>query len=87
VARFAQLFRRLFTDEAYGKLLDKLAISRFAGASLELQQNILVFYQNPNAPDFNRKKPDQRSRTLKNIEQLRSLHLDKTAAHQPTPGS
>jgi zinc dependent phospholipase C len=75
------------TDEAYGKLLDKLAISRFAGASLELQQNILVFYQNPNAPDFNRKKPDQRSRTLKNIEQLRSLHLDKTVAHQPVPAS
>jgi hypothetical protein len=75
------------TDEAYGKLLDELAISRFAGASLELQQNILVFYQNPNAPDFNKKKPDQRSRTLKNIEQLRSLHLDKTVAHQPAPGS
>src|SRR6185437_9332250 len=45
------------TDETYGKLLDKLAIARFAGASLQLQQNILVFYQNPNAANVNKKKP------------------------------
>jgi zinc dependent phospholipase C len=75
------------TDEAYGKLLDKLAIARFAGATLELQQNILAFYQNPNASNCNKKKPDQKSRTLKNIEELRSLHLEKPIARQPIPGA
>jgi len=67
------------TDETYGKLLDKLAIARFSGASLQLQQNILVFYQNPNAAKVSKKKLDQRSRTLKNIEELRSLNLENPA--------
>lgn len=70
------------TDETYGKLLDKLATARFASASLELQQNILAFYQNPNAPNLNKKKPDQRNRTLRNIEALRSLQLEKPAVRQ-----
>jgi hypothetical protein len=68
------------TDEAYGKLLDKLANAKFANARPELQQNILAFYKDPNAPDFNKKKPDQRNKTLKNLEELRSLQLQKTAA-------
>ena len=68
------------TDEAYGKLLDKLANAKFANALPELQQNILAFYKDPNAPDFNKKKPDQRNKTLKNLEELRSLQLQKTAA-------
>ena len=75
------------TDEAYGKLLDKLANAKFAGASLELQQNILGFYRDPNAPNFNKKKPDQRNRTLRNIEELRSLELKKAMARQPLPAS
>ncbi|HEX2329465.1 MAG TPA: zinc dependent phospholipase C family protein [Candidatus Angelobacter sp.] len=75
------------SDEAYSKLLDKLATARFAGASLELQQNILTFYQNPNAPDLDKNKPDQRSRTLKNIEELRSLRFEKPIARQPIPAS
>jgi zinc dependent phospholipase C len=70
------------TDEAYGKLLEKLANAKFAGGSLELQQNILDFYQDPSAPDFNKKKPDQRSRTLKNIEALKALQLEKAVARQ-----
>ncbi len=61
------------TDEAYGKLLDKLANAKFAGASLELEENILAFYQDPNAPDFNKKKPDQRNKTLRELEELKSL--------------
>jgi hypothetical protein len=68
------------TDEAYGKLLDKLANAKFAGASPELQQNILGFYQDPNAPDFNKKKPEQRDKTLRNIEALRALNLEKVAS-------
>jgi Zinc dependent phospholipase C len=67
------------TDEAYGKLLDKLANAKFAGASPELQRNILAFYQNPNSPDFNKKKPEQRDRTLRNVEELRALNIEKVA--------
>lgn len=73
------------TDEAYSKLLDKLANAKFADASPELQQNILAFYKDPNAPDFNKKKPEQRNKTLKNLEELRKLQLEKTAARQPIP--
>ncbi|HLJ30589.1 MAG TPA: zinc dependent phospholipase C family protein [Candidatus Angelobacter sp.] len=61
------------TDEAYGKLLDKLANAKFGAASLELEENILAFYQDPNAPDFNKKKPDQRNKTLRELEELKSL--------------
>jgi hypothetical protein len=67
------------TDEAYDKLLDKLAKAKFAGASPELQHNILAFYQNPNSPDFNKKKPEQRDRTLRNLEDLRALNVEKVA--------
>jgi hypothetical protein len=74
------------TDEAYARLLDKLANAKFADASPELQQNILAFYKDPNASDFNKKKPEQRNKTLKNIEELRSLQQDKKAPPQPAPG-
>jgi len=70
------------TDEAYGKLLDKLASAKFADASPALEQNILAFYRDPNAPNFNKTKPDQRQKTLKSIEELRSLQPEKTAARQ-----
>jgi hypothetical protein len=66
--------------------LEKLANAKFAGGSVELQQNILAFYQDPSAPDFNKKKPDQRSRTLKNIEELKLLQLEKPGPRQPVPG-
>ncbi|HLW54547.1 MAG TPA: zinc dependent phospholipase C family protein [Candidatus Angelobacter sp.] len=75
------------TDEAYGKLLDKLANARFSNVSPDLQQNILVFYQDPNAPNLNKKKPEQRNRTLRNIEALRALQPEKAAARQPLPAS
>jgi hypothetical protein len=61
------------TDKAYGKLLDKLANTKFTGASPELRQNILAFYEHPSAPDLNRKKSDQRNKTLRNLEDLQSL--------------
>jgi hypothetical protein len=61
------------TDEAYGKLLDKLATAKFAGVPPDLRQNILAFYQDPNAPNLNKKKPEQRNKTLRNIQEVRSL--------------
>lgn len=68
------------TDEAYATLLNRLTDRKFADATTALQQNMLAFYEPPAAPLFNQKKPDQRNRTLRNIEQLRSLQLEKTTA-------
>jgi hypothetical protein len=60
------------TDEAYGKLLDKLANARFVDTSSELRRNILEFYQDPNAPNLNKKKPEKSNKTRHNIEELKA---------------
>jgi hypothetical protein len=71
------------TDEAYATLLMKLADHNFAGANTALQQNILAFYAPPAVPIFNKKKPEQRDRILRNVEELRLLVLETTAVRQP----
>ncbi|HEV3039641.1 MAG TPA: zinc dependent phospholipase C family protein [Candidatus Angelobacter sp.] len=68
------------TDSAYVMLLDKLRDLNFSGTTAALQQNILAFYQPPAIPIFDKKKPDRRERTLRNIEELRALNLEKVAA-------
>jgi hypothetical protein len=45
------------TDEAYGKLLDRLASSSLVDVPLELQLNILAFYQDPNGPISTKRNP------------------------------
>lgn len=65
------------TDEAYATLLNKLTDHKFADTTTGLQQNILAFYEPPAVPIFNKKNPAHRTRTLKNIEELRSLQLEK----------
>jgi hypothetical protein len=72
------------TDEAYATLLNKLTDHKFADATAALQQNILAFYESPAVATFNRKKPKQRDRTLKNIEALRLLP-NSTTIRQPVP--
>ncbi len=67
------------TDDAYATLLDKLANLKFAGTTVALQKNILAFYQPPAMPIFDKKKQDHRNRTLRNIEELRSMNLEKVA--------
>jgi hypothetical protein len=68
------------TDEAYATLLNRLTEHKFADMNTALQQNILAFYQPPAAPIFDKKKPDQRNKTLRNIEALRALNIDKVAS-------
>ncbi len=75
------------TDEAYATLLNRLTERKFADTTTALQQNILAFYAPPAMPIFTKKKPDQRAKTLRNIEELRSLQLEKTTAGQPVPAS
>jgi hypothetical protein len=73
------------TDEAYAALLNKLTDHKFADTTTALQQNILAFYEPPAVPIFDHKKPEQRSKTLRNIEELRLLQVEKTAARLPVP--
>jgi Zinc dependent phospholipase C len=63
------------TDEAYAKLLDKLADNNFADMTPALQQNILAFYDGAKAPIFAKKQPDRWNKALMEIEQLRLVTL------------
>lgn len=62
-------------DETYGKLLDKLADTKFVGISPDLRKNILFFYQDPNAPNTTKKKRDRWNKTMAEIEQLRATQV------------
>jgi Zinc dependent phospholipase C len=73
------------TDEAYATLLNKLTDHKFADTTTALQQNILVFYEPPAVPIFDHKKPEQRNKTLRNIEELRLLPLERAGGRQPVP--
>ena len=66
------------TDEAYAKLLDKLTNAKFAGTSQELRKNILVFYQDPSAPNFTKKKREKWAKTMQELDQLRSSEVAQT---------
>lgn len=62
-------------DETYGKLLDKLADTKFVGVPPDLRKNILFFYQDPNAPNTTKKKRDRWNKTMAEIEQLRATQI------------
>jgi len=62
-------------DETYGKLLDKLADTKFVAVSPSLRKNILSFYQDPNAPNTTKKKHDRWNKTMAEIEQLKATQV------------
>jgi len=68
------------TDEAYAKLLDKLAGRKFADMKPELRKNILDFYGTANVPVFAKKKPEDWNKALMNIALLKSTVPEATAA-------
>ena len=61
------------TDEAYAKLLDKLAGRKFADMTPELRKNILDFYSTANVPVFAKKNPERWNTALSNIVLLKSM--------------
>lgn len=63
------------TDQAYAKLLDKLAEAKFQDTPPELRKNILAFYQDPSAPNFVRKKHDQWNKAQQELQQLKSSEV------------
>jgi hypothetical protein len=75
------------TDEAYAKLLDKLADRNFADITPALRQNTLDFYSTTNVPVFAKKNPEKWNKALKNIALLKTTVPDATAPKsQETPG-
>ena len=62
-------------DETYGKLLDKLADTKFVGISPDLRKDILAYYQDPNAPNTTKKKRDRWNKTMAEIEQLKATQM------------
>jgi hypothetical protein len=67
------------TDETYAKLLDKLARAKFSGTGEDLRKNILVFYQDPHAPNTTKKKQNKWNKTLLEVEQLKATGLAATS--------
>jgi hypothetical protein len=61
------------TDEAYAKLVDKLAGRQFAGVKPELRQNILTYYANLNPSVPARSSEKERADSTKLREQLDRL--------------
>jgi hypothetical protein len=66
-------------DETYATLLDKLADSKFSDLSHDLRKDILAFYQDPNAPNATKKKPERWNKTMAELEQLKATQV--AAAH------
>ena len=63
-------------DEAYAKLVGKLAERQFAGMSTELRENILVFYRDANPPvsaRFTAKETDGRAKLLEQLDRLKAI--------------
>ncbi len=60
------------TDEAYAKLLDKLAERKFADITPALRQNTLSFYDTANVPVFAKKNPERWNKVLRNVAMLKT---------------
>ena len=67
------------TDEAYAKLLNKLADRKFAGITPELRTNILDFYSTTSIPVFAKKEPEDWNKALSNIALLKLTVPEATA--------
>jgi hypothetical protein len=66
-------------DEAYAKLLDKLASRKFDGVKPDLRENVLAFYQDLKAPgaEANAKKKDQAeyAKLRDELDQLKGVRV------------
>ena len=69
------------TDEAYAKLLDKLADHKFADMTPELRKNILDFYSTAEVPVFAKKNPEKWNKVLKNVTLLKSMDPEATTSN------
>jgi hypothetical protein len=65
-------------DEAYAKLLDKLA-DHYVGMPPELRADILAFYHNLDAPIATKSSEKEWSKLLKELDDLKAANLQATA--------
>jgi hypothetical protein len=63
----------ILTDKAYAHLLDQLAKSDFGQVTPELRENILVFYDDPNAPIATKRNAGQWQKTQDEVQRLRAF--------------
>jgi hypothetical protein len=68
----------VLTDKAYAHLLDQLAEHNFDEVTPELRQNILAYYEDPNAPNATKRNAVAWQKTQDELERLK-------AATQSTP--
>lgn len=68
------------TDDAYARLLDQLAAKNFAQLTPDLKQNILAFYDNPDAPISTKRNKKAWQKTLAELGRLKDA-----ATSGPTP--
>jgi hypothetical protein len=71
------------TDEAYAKLLDKLADGKFAGMQPDLRQNILAYYKDPKLTLPARSTRKERADFTKLLDQLERLKAAPEAVPAP----
>ncbi len=66
--------------ETYAKLLNDLSRHHFRGLTPELRQDILAFYEGPNAPIVARQHPRKWKKTMRELSALRSAPVQRQAA-------
>ena len=71
------------TDEAYAKLLGKLAGRKFAGMPAELRSDILAYYKDLNPPVSTKSTKKEKTESAKLLDQLDLLK----AVPEAVPGS
>jgi hypothetical protein len=75
----------VLTDDAYAKLLDLLAEHNFEEITPELKKNIVVFYDDPNAPISTKRKPEAWQKTQDELQKLKGASIqEKPAAGKST---
>jgi len=73
------------TDNAYANLLDRLASHDFEQVTTRLQQNILSFYQDEDAPLATKKKAEAWQKTLGEVGKLKAFSALPTPAIKEMP--
>ncbi|HEY3971800.1 MAG TPA: zinc dependent phospholipase C family protein [Candidatus Sulfotelmatobacter sp.] len=72
----------VLTDKAYARLLDQLVQHNFDQLTPELQQNILTFYSDPNAPIATKRNAVAWQKTQDELHQLRAFPLPQIPSPQ-----
>jgi Zinc dependent phospholipase C len=76
------------SDATYARLLDNLSDSNFKQVTLELRENILAFYANPNAPLTTKRNRKTWKRVQDELQQLKeTTAVTQTRGEIPLSGS